>query len=55
MLVIIYCVAIFGNENRRLLTNEGRQSGKSKVMSTDDFNHELAKVSVIGRAKRTEL
>lgn len=47
--------ATFGNEGRRLLSNEVRQSGKKKIMSTDDFAHEVAKISVIGRAKSTEL
>ena len=49
------CEGALGNEGRRLLSNEVRQSGKKKLMSTDDFAHEVAKISVIGRAKSTEL
>jgi len=46
---------VYGNEERRLLTPETRQRGKSLVESTDDFGHEVAKISVIGRAKKTDL
>ena len=48
-------LVVYGNEERRLLTPETKQRGKSIVESTDDFGHEVAKISVIGRAKKTDL
>ena len=46
---------VYGNEKRRLPSNEARASGNYKFMSADDFSHELAQISVIARATKTDL
>jgi len=46
---------IYGNEKRRLPSNEARASGNYKFLSSDGFNHELAQISVIARSLKTDL